>query len=129
MHFPLDPVLSGSFAGSSASLWPLKFAVLQDCHLTSSLSSDSIPLKYLNVESFQIYISSSALSSELQTHTSNYLLNISNWRPVRFLKLKSKLPCHLPHFTAILSLLAVQTKNLEIILDSCFFSYPLPNPL
>lgn len=140
MRFSLAPVLLGSPTISPATRFPLLVlritlaskvcsAPKLSSHFLSSLSSDSIVLKYLNAESFQIYISSSDLSSELQMHTSNYLLNIFSGKPDRFLKLKSKLSCHLSHFTAILSFPVVQAKNPEITLDSCFFSYSLSNSL
>ena len=123
MHFPLAPTLCFRCRVLCTTLASkVFFAPGLSSHILSSLSSDSTPLKHLNPDSVQIYISSADLSSELQMHACNYLLNISNWRPDQLLKLKSALPCHLPpHFTAILSLLVVQVQNLEIILDSCFF--------
>ena len=97
MHFPLASTLCFHCRVLCTTLASkVFFAPGLSSHILSSLSSDSTPLKHLNPDSVQIYISSADLSSELQMHACNYLLNISNWRPDQLLKLKSTLPCHLP---------------------------------
>lgn len=144
-HIPLFCFyLTAPFAGYAPSLWTLIGwwqgfifgPLLFNIHFLDILQSHDF--KYpLHINDSQIYISSSDPASKLQSHISNFLLNISNWMSNRLLKLKMSqiallfpfklaLPLAFPVITDSPMILPVaQVPLLSLILDSSF-SHILP---